>query len=125
VENYLAPAGVEAKLEVSGPEERLPPAVEIALFRVVQETITNIVKHAQAKTAHICIQFAPSAIIGDIDDDGIGFSVDKVRLGKSEGMGLLGMGERIELLKGKLKIESKPGRGTSVHFEIPRQESGG
>lgn len=125
VENYLAPAGVEAKLEVSGREERLPPAVEIALFRVVQEALTNIVKHAQAKTAHICLQFAPAAIVGDIEDDGIGFSVDTVRLNRSEGIGLLGMEERIELLKGKLEIESKPGKGARVHFEIPRQESGG
>ncbi len=125
IENYLAPAGVEAKLETSGIDERLPPAVEITLFRVVQETLTNIVKHAQAKTAHICIHFTPSAIVGDIEDDGIGFSVDTVRRGNSEGIGLLGMGERIELLKGKLVVESNPGKGTRVHFDIPRQESGG
>ncbi len=125
VENYLAPAGVEANLEVLGLEERLPSAVEIALFRVVQEALTNITKHAQAKTANICLQFAPSAIVGDIEDDGIGFSIDKVRIERSEGMGLLGMGERIELLKGKLKVESKLGKGTRVHFEIPRQGSGG
>lgn len=124
VENYLAPAGVEAKLETSGVDERLSPSIKITLFRVVQEAITNIVKHAQAKTARICLQFAPSAILGDIEDDGIGFSVDTVRRGNSEGIGLLGMGERIELLKGKLEIESKPGKGTRVHFEIPRQESG-
>jgi signal transduction histidine kinase len=123
VENYLAPAGVEAKLETSGKDERLSPSVKITLFRVVQEAITNIVKHAQAKTAHIYLQFAPSAILGDIEDDGIGFNVDTVRRGNSEGIGLLGMGERIELLKGKLEIESKPGKGTRVHFEIPRQET--
>jgi signal transduction histidine kinase len=125
VENYLAPAAVEAKLETSGMDEGIPPAAKIALFRVVQEAITNIVKHSQAKTARICLQFAPSAIVGDIEDDGIGFSVDTVHSGNNEGMGLLGMGERIELLKGKLEIESKPGKGTRVHFEIPSQERGG
>ena len=65
-----------------------------------------------------------NTIVGDIEDDGTGFNVDK-RLDRGEGMGLLGMRERVELIKGKLEIESKPGKGTRVHFEIPRQESGG
>jgi signal transduction histidine kinase len=125
VENYLAPAGIEAKLEVTGMEKRLPSSQEIALFRVVQEALTNIVKHARARTARICLKFAPSAIVGDIEDDGAGFSISEVRHGRSEGMGLLGMVERIELTKGKMKIESEPGKGTRLHFEIPRQESGG
>jgi signal transduction histidine kinase len=125
VENYLAPAGVEAKLEVTGVEKRLPSSVEIALFRVVQEALTNIVKHARARTARICLKFIPSAIVGDIEDDGRGFGVSEVRHGKSQGMGLSGMVERIELIKGKMDIKSELGKGTHIHFEIPRQENGG
>ncbi|MDP2731139.1 MAG: histidine kinase [Dehalococcoidales bacterium] len=125
LENYLAPAGVEAKLEVTGTEERLPAATEIALFRVVQEALTNIVKHARAKTALICLEFASSAIVGDIKDDGKGFSMSQVRRNGDEGIGLLGMAERIELIKGKIKIESEPEKGTRIHFEIPRQENSG
>jgi signal transduction histidine kinase len=125
VENYLAPAGVKAKLETSDSDQRLSPTVEIALFRVVQEAITNIVKHAQAKTAYICLQVTPSAIVGSVEDDGKGFNVDSLHREKHVGVGLLGMQERIELLKGKLKVASEPGKGTRVQFEIPRQESGG
>jgi signal transduction histidine kinase len=124
-ENYLAPAGVKAELETKGFGRRLPPTVEITLFRVVQEAITNIVKHAQAKTAHIRLQITPSTIVGSIKDDGVGVSVDTLRLRRRKGIavGLLGMEERISLLGGKLSIESQPGEGTQVYFEIPRQEN--
>ena len=125
VENYLAPAGVKAELETQGFKRRLPPTVEITLFRVVQEAITNIVKHAQAKTARIHLHVTHSAIVGSIEDDGVGFNEDTLRSERRKGMtvGLLGMEERINLLEGKLNIESKPGEGTRVHFEIPWQES--
>ncbi len=127
VENYLAPAGVKAELETQGFDRRLPPTVEITLFRVVQEAITNIVKHAQAKTAHIRLQLTDSTIIVTIEDDGVGFNARTLRRERRKGMavGLLGMEERINLLGGKLNIESQPGGGTCVHFEIPWQEGGG
>jgi two-component system sensor histidine kinase UhpB len=127
VENYLAPAGVKAELEMQGFERRLPPTVEIALFRVVQEAITNIIKHAQAKTAYIRLQLTPSAIVGSIEDDGVGFNTDTLhrQRGKGIAVGLLGMEERISLLEGKLNIESQPGGGTRVHFKIPWQEGSG
>jgi signal transduction histidine kinase len=125
VENHLAPAGVKAELETQGFDRRLPPTVEITLFRVVQEAITNIIKHAQAKTAYIRLQFTHSAIEGSIKDDGVGFNADTLRPERRRGMavGLLGMEERISLLEGKLNIESQPGGGTHVHFEIPWQDS--
>jgi signal transduction histidine kinase len=118
VENYLDVAGVKAKLKTSGSDQDLSPMIQIVIFRIVQEAITNIVKHAQAKTAHIYLQFTPSAIVGSIEDDGRGFNVDALHTEKREGTGLLGIEERIELLKGKLTIESKPGKGTRIHFEI-------
>jgi signal transduction histidine kinase len=125
VENYLAPAGVKATLETSDLDHRLALTLEITLFRVVQEAITNIVKHAQAKTASICLKVTSSTIVGSIEDDGKGFNVNDQHRGKHGGVGILGMKERIELLKGKLRVASEPGKGTRVHFEIPRQESGG
>lgn len=127
VENYLAPAGVKAELETPGFDRRLPPTVEITLFRVVQEAITNIIKHAQAKKAYIRLQFTRSAIKGSIEDDGVGFNVDTLHRQRPRGMavGLLGMEERISLLEGKLNIESQPGGGTHVYFEIPWQEGNG
>ena len=63
--------------------------------------------------------------MGDIEDDGRGFNVDTLHRKKRSGIGLLGMGERIELLKGKLGIESEIGKGTRIHFEIPGQEGSG
>jgi signal transduction histidine kinase len=120
VENYLDAAGVKAELQTSGLDKGLSPMIQIVLFRIVQEAITNIVKHAQAKTAHIYLQFAPSAIAGSIEDDGVGFNANALHIENRQGIGLLGMEERIELLKGKLTIGSKPGKGTRIHFEIPR-----
>ena len=127
VENHLATAGVKAELEMGGLNGRLPPTVEITLFRVVQEAITNVVKHARAKTASIRLQPTHSAIVGSIKDDGVGFSVNILhgKGGKDRAVGLLGMEERISLLGGKLNIESQPGGGTYVHFEIPWQEGRG
>ena len=120
VENYLDAAGVKAELQTSGLDKGLSSIIQIVLFRVVQEAITNIVKHAQANTAHIYLKFTPSAIAGSIEDDGRGFNADALHTENRQGIGLLGMEERIELLKGKLTIESKPGKGTRIHFEIPR-----
>ena len=76
VENYLIRTGVKAELETQGFDRKLPSAVEITLFRVVQEAITNIIKHAQAKTVCIRLQLISSSIVGSIDDDGVGFNMN-------------------------------------------------
>ena len=125
IENYLAPAGAKAELETQGFDQRLSPTVEITLFRVMQEAITNIIKHAQAKTVYIHLQHTDAAIAGSIKDDGVGFNVDTLSRERRRGItvGLLGMEERISLLEGKLNIESQLGEGTHVHFVIPWQES--
>lgn len=124
VENYLTPAGVKAELETQSFDHRLPPTVEITLFRVVQEAITNIVKHAQAKTARIRLQLTGYTIIGSIEDNGMGFDVPSLRRERHKGLGvgLVGMEERISLLGGELNIESRIGGGTRITFEIPLPE---
>ncbi len=95
--------------------ERLPPDVETALYRIVQEALTNIVKHAQATVVSIVLTRKAGAVTALIEDDGRGFSRDSGR----EGLGLLGMGERLALLGGKLRIESSPGAGTTIVAEVP------
>jgi signal transduction histidine kinase len=127
VENYLAPAGVKAELKAQGLDRRLPPTIEITLFRVVQEAITNIVRHANAKAARIQLKLNHSTITGSIEDDGKGFKVNTIRQDRrtGTGIGLLGMKERINLLKGKLNIKSQPGSGAKITFEIPLLEDGG
>ncbi len=123
-ENYIGPSGIEAKLEILGSDQRLSPSVEIVIFRVIQEAITNVVKHSQAKTVNIGINFSPSAISGSVEDDGIGFNVASLDDASPKGMGILGMQERIELLKGALTIESDPQiGGTRVYFEIPGEHN--
>ena len=97
-------------------ETRLPSDVEIALYRVVQESLTNIVKHAEAHNVSVSLARRESGVAAVVEDDGIGFDQRAVR---EEAIGLLGMRERLALLDGRLEIESRPGAGTTVVAEVP------
>ena len=99
----------------------LSPNVEISAFRVYQEAITNVVKHADASNVRIFLAYDEDRLRGAIEDDGIGFEVSATRPGADGGwaVGLLGMTERTTLLGGSLHIDSSPGTGTTVNFEIP------
>ena len=95
--------------------DRLPTDVETALYRIVQEALTNIVKHAEASAISIVLARRERSITAVIEDDGRGFTPE----GDGDGLGLLGMRERLALLGGKLKIESSPGAGTTIVAEVP------
>ena len=95
--------------------DRLPSDVETALYRIVQEALTNIVKHAEASAISIVLARRERSITAVIEDDGRGFTPE----GDGDGLGLLGMRERLALLGGKLKIESSPGAGTTIVAEVP------
>ncbi len=97
--------------------ERLPGEVETALYRIVQEALTNIARHAHAKFASILVEKHGDTVRTIVEDDGIGFDV-LTNHGERH-LGLLGMRERAELLNGSLTIESNPEHGTSVFIEIP------
>ena len=97
--------------------ERLSGEVETALYRIVQETLTNIARHAHAKFASILVEKHGDTVRTIVEDDGVGFDVHTNR-GEWH-LGLLGMRERAELLNGTLTIESDPEHGTSVFIEIP------
>jgi signal transduction histidine kinase len=97
-------------------ETRLPSEVETTLYRVVQESLTNIVKHAGARNVSVSLAHRGSAVAAVIEDDGAGFDQRDVR---EEGVGLLGMRERLALLDGRLEIESRPGTGTTIVAEVP------
>lgn len=120
LDNYLKPKGVKCHLKTSGLNRRLPPAVESSLFRLVQEAINNIVKHAQAKEAWVSLQRTREIISGTIRDDGIGFDLNHLPSGANTG--LLGMEERVTLLGGKIEVTSTPGEGTRVQFRVPLQD---
>ena len=112
---------INMDLRTVGMETRLAPAVETALYRIVQESVTNVIRHAQAQNVVVSLERQGSLLIARIRDDGRGFSVDRLRqrAGSRKGLGLVGMRERAMLLGGRFTVESEPGRGTTVSVEIP------
>jgi signal transduction histidine kinase/PAS domain-containing protein len=119
--NALEKSAIEAHLEVGGVERRLPQEVEIAVFRMTQEAITNIASHSRAESAYIGLEFKDKSVVVQVEDDGVGFNLEEVLSSahEKESMGLLGMKERAELLGGKLNIDTRPNRGTKLIIEIP------
>jgi len=107
------------QVEISGQEHSIPSPVKTTLFRIVQEALTNVVKHAQAKFARVVLTYSDTSVQVRITDDGKGF--DMVSTGSSERIswGLKGMEERASLLGGKVKIHSEPHHGTEVEVSIP------
>ncbi len=108
--------GTAVEFESRLAEERLPSDVETVLYRIVQEALTNIVKHAHADHVSIVLQRRDSAVAAVIEDDGRGFAAGEQGEG---GLGLIGMRERIELVNGRFEIESSEGAGTSLIVEVP------
>jgi signal transduction histidine kinase len=113
-DTFSEQTGMRVDLETSV-GDRLPSDVETALYRIVQEALTNIVKHAQASVVSIVLARSGRAITAVIEDNGSGFTPGA----GGDGLGLLGMGERLALLGGKLKIESSPGAGATIVAEVP------
>jgi signal transduction histidine kinase len=113
-DTFAEQTGMRVDLE-SRIRERLPTDVETALYRIVQEALTNVVKHARATAVSIVLAPKDGAVTALIEDDGRGFTPD----GSGEGLGLLGMGERLALFGGRLKIESSHGAGTTIVAEVP------
>ncbi|MBI5879711.1 MAG: HAMP domain-containing protein [Chloroflexi bacterium] len=102
--------------------ERLPPEVETAVYRIVQESLTNIAKHAHARHVSVVVERKPHALVAIVEDDGQGFDAEAVLAGATSdgaGLGLHGMRERASLIGGRLTIESTPGHGTSIFVEVP------
>jgi len=117
----LESKGIRVTIEEISPQKRLPAELETALFRVVQEAITNIARHAAARTVAILLYFYEKQATISIEDDGIGFDLEELTItpDSSRGLGLLGMQERVELMGGELEINSTPNFGTQVHIRVP------
>ena len=110
--------GLVAEIAVIGKERRLEPHIEIGVFRVVQEALNNIIKHAQASSIRVRIEFAAAGVTVLVEDDGKGFEMTEAEL-PSGPYGIMGMRERMQLLNGKLTIKSAPRRGTRVTVSVP------
>jgi signal transduction histidine kinase len=115
-ESFGEQSGISVDLQASLDSGRLPEEIETALYRIVQEALTNVAKHAGASRVSIVVTRRDKAVTAVIEDDGQGFGAG----GQSgEGLGLVGMKERVGLLGGRLAIESTEGAGTTVVAEVP------
>lgn len=112
--------GLKLRFEVSG-QARLPTEHREALFRVVQEALNNVVKHAGTRQATVRLTFGKTDVALDVEDSGVGFDSNTIRPTTSQ-FGLAGMRERVEAVAGTFTVESNIGNGTRIHVRIPRQE---
>ncbi|MBE3575733.1 MAG: sensor histidine kinase [Firmicutes bacterium] len=122
MKNRLGPAGIQADFHCELGEQRLPPSVEVACFRIVQEALTNILKYAQATQVRVQLRSDGDALVLEIADNGVGFDPASLVAQRRRGgrcLGLLGIQERAALLGGKATIDSAPGRGTRLNVLLP------
>ncbi|HMB18682.1 MAG TPA: GAF domain-containing sensor histidine kinase [Gaiellaceae bacterium] len=115
-ETFAEQTGIRMHVEAALGDSRLPAETETALYRIVQEALTNVIKHAQAGTVSVVLTRKGDRVVAVIEDDGRGFDPEDMR---DERLGLLGMRERIALVDGQLSVESRPGEGTTIAVEVP------
>jgi len=123
VRSWSQQSAVPAEVETTGIHSPAGPDVEAALFRVAQEALSNIAKHADASKVHLTLTYLDDTLLLDIADDGVGFTpTDRVGSSRNgNGFGLSGMRRRLERLSGTLNLESAPGDGTIVNATVPIQ----
>jgi signal transduction histidine kinase len=117
----LKETGIEAEVDIPDVSHRLPRSVELALYRVAQEALNNVLRHSGATRVRVSFHLTDNTATLEVWDNGRGFDVDAVLKTQQpkEGWGLLGMQERLRPLEGSLDIESKPGQGTTIRATVP------
>ena len=108
--------GIRTDVHFAGPEGRLPQAVEVGVYRIVQEALTNVARHSGADTCVVTIDRQESVLRVTIDDDGIGVVTEHAR---TRGLGVIGMRERAQSLAGTFHIDARPGGGTRILVTVP------
>ena len=116
VQTFSETSGIEVDVEARLGEKRLPSEVETTLYRIVQEALTNVVKHAEATKVSILLIRRDASVNAVIEDNGRGFDLDEPA---PDSLGLEGMRERVELHDGRLTVETSPGTGTTLAVEVP------
>ncbi len=118
---YLERKGLEVVVETIGEPIRLPTHTETMLFRIAQEALVNIVRHAEATRVAVVLTYTPASVVVRIEDDGKGFDVDAAfgQRKLQQNLGIHGMRERANLLGGELTVRSAPGQGTVLTVRIP------
>lgn len=122
VNDFGSKHGIHVEFEALGTDLRLPARVESCLYRVVQEALTNVARHAQAANASVVLDIRPDQVSAIVEDDGAGFDPDRESGPRS--LGLAGMRERVALLEGTLQVESGPDLGTSIFAKVPLKGEG-
>jgi PAS domain S-box-containing protein len=116
----------QANAEVAAPtlsDRRLAHSIEVNLYRIVQEALNNIAKHANANNVSILLEKPEDKIVLIIEDDGVGFNLEE-KVNEAQGLGLIGMGERAALVNGEIEIESAIGNGTTIYVRVPASYEG-
>lgn len=121
-ERYQAQTRIAVAFEHAGLGERFPPATETAAYRIVQEALTNVARHAAIDCVEISVRATGEAIVVEVQDRGAGFDPATVREAATTG-GLSGIRERAELLGGRATVDSIPGRGTTILASLPLTET--
>lgn len=121
IKRYAQRVDIKTEFQAIGFKERLAPDVETTLYRVAQEALTNVARHAQAGKVRLRLERAENKVWASIEDDGRGFEVQDVIAHKlpAQGAGLFGIRERVTALGGTFDIQSQPGQGTRLSIEIP------
>jgi signal transduction histidine kinase len=117
----LHPLGIAVSWELKGNLGQLPPEVELAIFRAIQEAVNNIARHSRAKNTTLRLERREDELLVCVSDDGQGFNVSEITQIEEggRGRGVFGIKERVRMLDGACVIESKPGKGTTVNVKIP------
>jgi signal transduction histidine kinase len=111
-------AGVDVELEVSGERVELPAGLELAAYRVAQEALTNVIKHAQPATAHVRLSYSPCELIVEVVDDG-----NRPPESLDGGRGIAGIRERVALYGGQLTVGPRPAGGFTVQAQFPIEDA--
>ncbi|MCR5887883.1 PAS domain S-box protein [Hymenobacter sp. J193] len=108
---------LDVDLNFSGLEEKLPPLLDIAVYRIMQELLSNVMKHAHAREVFVQVARADDHLHLSVEDDGVGFDAGQMK--KAKGIGLPGICTRVELLGGTFTLRTHPGKGTTVTIQLP------
>lgn len=124
IKSHLEPVGLTVQTDFEGAENRLPAEVETALYRIAQESLANVVKHAEASRATLRLEARPGYAVIVVEDNGVGFDLKQVSAHAEggHGVGLMSVRERAAALGGTVNVESTEGLGTRLHVVIPIRE---
>lgn len=122
VDEFAQASGVQATIQIEGLERRLPRDIELVFYRVGQESLSNIVRHAQARHVNVSLQRKNGSLSLEVVDDGLGFDLATAPSRGPRGLGLLGMRERLAMIEGTLTIEAVPGKGVRLVASAPLKD---